>query len=341
MKWNKRTKQNCLRFLEMDNVVGTGLGYKEKNGQRGSESALVFLVKKKIPEEKLSPMELIPKKVDEMMTDVIEVGELQFLDRVGKMRPAKPGISIGHINTSAGTFGALVKDQKTGKVLILSNNHVLANLTDGRDGRANIGDLILQPGRYDGGTEKDVLGHLYKYVPLYRELQQPSCPLAGKFKKAGQFFLNTVKSNYRIEFFKNSHKENIVDAALAEPTAENMVHPEIVEVGVPEGTVQAEPGMKVLKSGRTTGLTIGTIKVIEATLRINVGEGNSIIMSEQIVCTPMGSPGDSGSLILDQKLKATGLLCAGSNLATVGNKISNVLTVLGVNLVIRTAAKVS
>lgn len=311
------------------------MGYKEKKGVRDRESALVFLVKKKIPKEKLTPLELIPKKVDEMMTDVIEVGELQFLNRLDKMRPAKPGISIGHINTSAGTFGALVQDLKSGKVFILSNNHVLANLTDGRDGRASIGDPILQPGRYDGGTENDILGHLHKYVPLYRELQQSTCPLAGKVKRAGQFILNTVKSDYRIELFKNNHQENIVDAALAKPAADNMVHPKIMEVGVPEGVIEAVPGMNVLKSGRSTGLTTGTVKVIEATLRINVGEENSVIMSEQIVCSPMGSPGDSGSLILNQQLKATGLLCAGSNLATIANKISNVLSVLGVKMVTR------
>ncbi len=333
MKWNKRTKETCLKFLWSENVVGAGLGYKEKKGVRMSDSALVFMVKKKLPEDKLTPMELIPETVDEMITDVIEVGELTFFNRTGKMRPAKPGISIGHINTSAGTFGALVQDLKSNKKYILSNNHVLANLTDGRDGRASIGDPVLQPGRYDGGTGQDVLGHLYKFVPLYRELEQPYCPVAVNFKKTGQYFLSAVKSNYKLELYKITNIKNTVDAALAEPAADNMVHPEILEVGVPMGTVQAEPGMNVLKSGRTTGLTRGVVTVIEATLRIGVGEGSSVILSEQIVCSAMGAPGDSGSLILDERMQTVGLLCAGSNQVTVANKISNVLSMLDVNLV--------
>lgn len=333
MKWNQRTKKSCLKFFRSENVVGTGLGYKEKEGVRINEPSLVFLVKKKLPEEKLTPMELIPKTVDEMITDVIEVGELTFFNRTGKMRPAKPGVSIGHIDTSAGTFGALVQDLQGDKKYILSNNHVLANLTDGRDGRASIGDPVLQPGRYDGGTGQDVLGYLYKFVPLYRELEEPSCPVAVKFQKTGQYFLSSVKSNYRIELYKITNTENTVDAALAEPAADNMVQPEILEVGVPMGTAQAVPGMNVLKSGRTTGLTRGVVTVIEATLRITVGEGSSVILSEQIVCSAMGAPGDSGSLILDEKLQAVGLLCAGSNQVTVANNISNVLSMLEVVLV--------
>ncbi|UNC90687.1 S1 family peptidase [Candidatus Contubernalis alkaliaceticus] len=332
MNWNNRSKQNCLKYLQMDNVVGTGLGLKEKNGVRSSESALVFLVKKKIPKTMLTRFEVLPKKIEDMNTDVIEVGELRLLDVKGKMRPAVPGISIGHINSTAGTFGALVRNRKN-QLFILSNNHVLANATDGRDGRASLNDPILQPGSYDGGTEKDVLGHLYKFVPLHRERVKSFCSKAERFKKVSQFFLNISKRNYRIELYKNTRAENQVDAALAKPVNQRVVHPKIYQLGIPKGIRQAKPGMKVIKSGRTTGVTTGSVKVIEAVVKVAVDDENSIIMSEQIVCSSMGKPGDSGSLIMDQQLKAVGLLCAGSNMATIGNKISNVLTALGVRLV--------
>jgi hypothetical protein len=36
------------------------------------------------------------------------------------------GVSIGHYKGTAGTAGCLVKDKKTGEILILSNAHVLA-----------------------------------------------------------------------------------------------------------------------------------------------------------------------------------------------------------------------
>lgn len=332
MNWNNRTKLNCLKYLQMDNVVGTGLGFKEKDGKRGSESALVFLVKKKIPKNRLARLEVLPNKVEDMNTDVIEVGELKFLNPKNKMRPAVPGISIGHFNSTAGTFGALVRDSKN-QLFILSNNHVLANVTDGNDGRASQNDPILQPGVYDGGTENDVLGHLYKFVPLYRDQVKNSCAIAESYKNMNQFFLNMLKRNYRIQLYKNTGIENKVDAALAKPVNQKIVRSKIYELGVPKGIIQAKPGMKVIKSGRTTGVTTGSVKVIEAVVKVAIDDDNNIIMSEQIVCSAMGKPGDSGSLIMDEKLKAVGLLCAGSDKATIGNKIANVLTALGVKLV--------
>lgn len=64
------------------------------------------------------------------------------------VRPVSPGISVGHINVSAGTIGAVVSDQK-GSNYILSNNHVLADTN-----KAKKGDPIIQPGCSDGGTEE-------------------------------------------------------------------------------------------------------------------------------------------------------------------------------------------
>ena len=41
------------------------------------------------------------------------------------MRPAPSGISIGHIDITAGTLGGLVRDRESGDVVILSNNESL------------------------------------------------------------------------------------------------------------------------------------------------------------------------------------------------------------------------
>ncbi len=50
-----------------------------------------------------------------METDVVEIGEVRLLTRTGRVRPAPPGVSIGHPKITAGTFGALVKDADTGE----------------------------------------------------------------------------------------------------------------------------------------------------------------------------------------------------------------------------------
>ena len=63
-------------------------------------------------------------------------------------RPLRIGASIGHFKITAGTLGAFVRSRDDGSVLILSNNHVLAN-----ENKAKKGDHILQPGDFDGGQD--------------------------------------------------------------------------------------------------------------------------------------------------------------------------------------------
>lgn len=61
-------------------------------------------------------------------------------------RPLRPGLSVSHLDVTAGTIGGFVVDAD-GAVLVLSNNHVLADSDRGRSG-----DLIVQPGVADGGA---------------------------------------------------------------------------------------------------------------------------------------------------------------------------------------------
>ena len=78
-----------------------------------------------------------------------------------RIRPAYPGLSIGHFKVTAGTFGCVVQDDE-GDFYILSNNHVLANCNN-----CNIGDEILQPGNNDGGTlPSDHIANLFDFIPL-------------------------------------------------------------------------------------------------------------------------------------------------------------------------------
>ena len=62
------------------------------------------------------------------------------------LRPASGGDSIGHFRGGSGTFACTVADQ-SGRTLILSCNHVLADLN-----RAIVGDIVVQPGSQEGGT---------------------------------------------------------------------------------------------------------------------------------------------------------------------------------------------
>lgn len=173
--------RNALdEFLAFPNVLGVGIGFKEQNGINLGEPCITFLVRKKYPRSYLRTDELIPPKIDDIFTDVVETGFLSAdilaesypVDKMRyqrnlKKRPAQPGLSIGHFQVTAGTFGAVVYDEHSGEPLILSNNHVLANATDGEDGLARPGDPVLQPGRADGGRLfRDEIGSLLRFHPL-------------------------------------------------------------------------------------------------------------------------------------------------------------------------------
>lgn len=322
-------------FTSMDeNILGVGQGHKWVRGENTGEKAVVVLVRKKHEKANLERKQIIPKTIDGIVTDVIEVGDLRFLsERTSMLRPAQPGISIGHYKISAGTFGAVVKDRNTGEELILSNNHVLANLSDGTDDRAKIGDPILQPGIFDGGAnDKAILANLCRYVPLYRELAPSRCPIARYFEGCLNTCIRYIKPHYRIQVLRSSEKINLVDCALAKPVEPNGVQAEILEIGSIAGIKEPHLIMPIKKSGRSTGLTHSMILAIDVTVKVFMTNREYGIFSDQIIAGPMSMPGDSGSLVLTDDNYVIGLLFAGSEQATIINRIQNVLDALNITL---------
>jgi len=67
------------RLQQYPNVVGVGLGYKVKGGVVTDTPAIIVYVKKKVPREKLRNTDIIPEKIYNVETDVIEVGEVKPL----------------------------------------------------------------------------------------------------------------------------------------------------------------------------------------------------------------------------------------------------------------------
>ena len=290
-KISKVLKQSETKLLKKSNVVGVGIGEKIKDGKRTGRTCLKVYVEKKIAEEKLSKQDLVPPLISKIETDVVEVGKLRPLaSNRQRSRPARGGASIGHYKITAGTLGCVVKDKATGQTLILSNNHVLANSNE-----AKKGDAIIQPGSADGGkVKKDKIAELERWVKI------------GFGKKA-----------------------NTADAAVARPLNDKDVSPEISSIGIPKGTVKGKVGLVVQKTGRTTDHTLGEIKDVNATVKVDY-DGQTALFRNQILTSAMSQGGDSGSLILDQKRRAVGLLFAGSDLVTIGNPIGDVLKLLDI-----------
>lgn len=320
------------KIMSLHNVVGVGVGHKEVGGQSTGQPSVIVLVRRKLPSSELPSTQIVPRRLSRSHTDVVEVGNISLLGRTQRMRPAQPGTSIGHFLVTAGTFGALVRDRRDGQPLILSNNHVLANLSNGRDGRASPGDPVYQPGRYDGGTAQDVIAYLERFVPIYPASETPSCPVAQGVQRAANLALAKLAPAYRLELYRAANERNEVDAAVARPVSPDDVLGDILEVGSIKGQARPIVGMAVKKSGRTTGLTQGKIRVVEASLRISIGDIGEAVFFGQAVTSPLAEPGDSGSLVLDEGNRAVGLLSAGSDQASIFAPIERVMSLLDVTL---------
>jgi len=328
-------KNHKKKLMSMKNVVGVAVGYKESAAVStgAPKMGVVVLVKHKLPETELESQHIVPKNVDGIETDVIEVGELRLLGRTDRDAAAQPGVSIGHYKITAGTFGAVVKDRQTGEPLILSNNHVLANGSNGTDNRSKLGDPILLPGPHDGGTlEKNVIGKLHRFKPVTKTYSQSSCPKAAVAEIWLNAMFKVMHPKYAVKVMRQADSGNKVDAALAKPIDPGRLNPDILELGPVKGTAEAEVGMEVRKSGRTTGVTTGTIKAVHATVQVEMGDGEAAVFEDQIIASPMSQGGDSGALVLDDQRRAVGLLFAGSDKTTVFNRIQNVIDELDITI---------
>ncbi len=318
-------------LLKLPNVVGVGVGLKKRGSETTDRLSLVVFVEKKVPAEQLRRGQMVPLKIDDIETDVIETDRIRlFDDRTRRMRPAQPGVSIGHYKISAGTFGAVVRDKNTKEKLILSNNHILANATNGSDGRSRIGDPILQPGPHDGGGPRDRIGSLLRFIPLKRAVQETECPVGALAARLGNAVLHVLRPHYDFKVVKRTQEANVVDAAVARPDAPNVIEDEILEVGRVSEVADVGPGEIVMKSGRTSGVTEGKVLAVGVTVKVDIFEDEVGWFSDQVMTDLLSRPGDSGSLVLNPQKKVVGLLFAGSDKSTVFNRIENVFKKLNV-----------
>lgn len=315
------------RLLQRANVVATGIGYKQTGGAKTDQLSIVCSVTEKLPSSRLGAQDRVPGAVAGTPTDVIQTGVIRALERpTDRFRPAPGGVSIGHVDITAGTLGCWVK--KNGRKVILSNNHVIANSND-----AKIGDPILQPGPHDGGIfPQDHFADLTQFVPITFPGEASTCRFANMVIDILNWGCEIIGSNTRYQASNAQADDNLVDAAIATPLNEADIKDEILNIGPITGTVEGALGMAVKKSGRTTGFTKGIIEQVDVTANVQYGPGQVAVFTDQLLAGAMSQGGDSGSAVLDEDNRLTGLLFAGSDTTTIINRIDNVFNALGVSL---------
>jgi len=321
-------RQNLNYLLSRRNVVACGVGFKETERGMTDEPCVVVSVTRKMPEAQLSPADVVPKKLGEVKTDVVETGVIRALQgHTDRWRPAPGGVSIGHVDITAGTLGCLVT--RGDQLFILSNNHVLAN-----SNAAQRGNPIIQPGRYDGGTLDDQIATLEDFIPINFGTSPPTCSMATGVEGFLNWLAKLLGSSHRVMAFQEVPDRNLVDAAIARPLSDDLVEKRILEIGVPQGSRDATLGTQVKKSGRTTGFTTGRITQIDVTTQVSYGEGQDAIFEDQLMAGAMSKGGDSGSAVLDEEDYVVGLLFAGSDTTTIINPIQFVLEALNVEIAV-------
>jgi hypothetical protein len=321
---------NKNQLFSKPGVVAVGIGYKQVNNKTTPDLCIICSVIKKKDASELSPHELIPKKIGDVLIYVIESGEIVvFEDRQSRIRPVPGGVSIGHRAVTAGTLGVWVK--KEGLYHLLSNNHVIANSNN-----ADKGDPILQPGSHDSGDyPRDVIAELSEFIPIKfggasnlidaaiaRPVETENGDSSCSFASAISRPLNALAS-------VSGRKTRLKPVKIF--SADDVVRDEILDIGKVNEITEAELDMKIKKSGRTTGLTEGKVTQVYATVKVNYGI-QSAWFDDQIITTDISKGGDSGSLVVTQKdNKAVGLLFAGSDVMTICNRIQNVFSALEIS----------
>ncbi|MFN8493779.1 MAG: hypothetical protein U0350_39620 [Caldilineaceae bacterium] len=304
-------------FEGIGNIQGVGFGLSEDTPSQVVEPGAAHLnvyVAEPVSVEQMKAtlvdaMGISAASSDQVGINVIVTGLIEAQPHAFKARPAPGGVSLGHYQITAGTLGCLARGRtapRNQRVLILSNNHVLANVNKG-----SYGDPILQPGPYDGGKNpQDRIAILERFVPIN---------LSGA--------------------------ANYVDCSTAWAWHE-LVRPELVyRTGgvlnyfrVNSTTRTAMRGMLVGKSGRTTQLTTGRVVDVNFSGWVGYGSAGRAFFSDQMVVQGINGDfsrgGDSGSLIWtwDSQRNPVGLLFAGGGNITIANKIERVLNALDINL---------
>ena len=289
-------------LFSLSGIVGIGVDLPSED----APSIKIFVEEEDLPG--------LPRFLDELPVEVVVTGRIHALRHpcsgppsqrpdwcrepsvpvdatVRFVRPVPIGVSTGHPLVTAGTICCRVRDSVD--VFAMSNNHVFADTNE-----AFLDDPILQPGRSDGGrVPRDRIGTLYDFEPIA---------------------------------FDGS--ENVIDAAIALTTLADLDNATPSDgYGSPSSrTTRPLPRMRVMKYGRTTGLTRGRIDAINVTIDVHYHAGVARFVQQILVAGDrFVAGGDSGSLLVvdrgKSERKPVGLLFAGSATHAAANPIDLVL----------------
>jgi hypothetical protein len=299
------------RSIDSPGVVGVGLS----SGLPGLTTLVVYVEseanEEQVRREIVDTLGVQAASSDDLPVDVVVTGPIEPLtSNRSRFRPAPAGASVGHFSITAGTIGGWSRGRgnRSSRLLMVSNNHVLAASNTGK-----FGDAILQPGPTDGGKNPaDRIAILERFVTI-------------TFGGAA----------------------NYVDCATAWCWPDLVRRDHVYHTGATSqffkvGTAILEPSVNMIvgKTGRTTNLKQGRVQATGVSINVNYGTAGVAHFRDQfavrsVTADPFSAGGDSGSFVWQWAtgVSPVGLLFAGGGGTTFCNRMSRVVTALDVTLI--------
>lgn len=227
-------------YLKDPNVSSVGIGYRRKGGKPTKEIAIQFTVKRKSEPEGLVSLgtEAIPKSFlidgEEVPTDVIERKYTTEYRLITEVQASNRKIRMDPILPGISVANVNVSAGTLGCIVydrFLGTPYVLSNWHVLHGKGGKIGDDIVQPGPFDDNRAD--LNRLGKLVRSH-------------LGHAGDCAVGTIENR--------GIKPNILDLDIV-----------IEKLGEPD------LGDKVIKSGRTTGVTHGIVSRVHTITKIDYG----------------------------------------------------------------------
>jgi hypothetical protein len=304
---------NQPALLATEGVKGIGIG-----GSGESLSLLVLV-------DNTNTAALLPSSLDGFPVQVVVVGVIHAEQcgannpQIAYPLPVPLGVSGGNALLfggccASGTIGFKVRDNASGAIGWISNNHVVGHGVDGCPSTAPFGTPEYQPGAVDVNCNPGQnIGTLVRTVP--------------------------------IDF--SGLADNEVDCGYVQ-CSDAAISANILNLGPQvNNVVPAFIGQFVRKNGRTTDCTEGIVAGINMTIAVDYSEPspctttcgtgiftNQILVQPIIATNAFALPGDSGSPVVDADNNAVGLLFAGDSIGenVFANPIGAVLSALDVSL---------
>lgn len=305
----------AVQDIDGSNIVGVGYGYDDGTGETvvppGQAALVVYTIEHQEMSALMSEVSSIAGTSALSNVPVVQVttGLIDAEAHRMRLRPAPGGISVAHTRVTAGTIGCLCRGRRApraNRLMVLSNNHVIAN-----SNASTLGDSIVQPGPYDGGLHpRDQIAILERFVPINFAggINFVDCATGWAWPDRVRRELMYLSGGLR--FFR-------IGAAPMAPSL----------------------GLSVGKSGRTTQLKAGRVTGIGVTVNVNYGAGRVAHFRDQIAIRgtagDFSAGGDSGSSVWHWAtgVRPVGLLFAGGGGTTFANRMDRVVNALDVNIV--------